>query len=1115
MSSGAEASIANPVFTPGTSLAAALKTTGLDWTTSPGAAWVGRSEGGAQSGWLSLGQETWLETTVSGPAYVSFLWRSSLLPFTFLLDGRVADQAPLSGYNNYRPRLLIPAGEHVLRWRFGIPADYSSRGPSVRLPDFFTEAVVPLAEALDDDYVWTTSGDGIWHGQTATAQFGGFAASSGDLVSGETSVIETTVDGPGTLSFFWKLTGTGTYDTFTFFLDGVAQHEVGGVRDWDLRFQPISSGQHTLRWEFRTDVGTELSRRAFLDKVRVFTTPTLGEALDNTDLAWTTEGDAPWFGQSEVSVFGGDAARSGFLQATGQTSTLTTTIAGPAYLSFDWRSSDMEDLSLIVDGSVRSIRRGSNSWEKGGLVLPAGTHDVRWTFESRLSFFWQHNCGWLDHVKVLPLVPLGEALDSEELTWTTGGDGFFGGQSGDFVRGGSAARSSILENGQTTYLETQMTGPGLLSFSLKMGGLTLGVTLLVDGKERGWYWDVRDWERQTYELPAGTHTLRWEYRGSLGWEDTVLLDAVRPPLIVVSPAGGELWAPGSQKTIRWDGVLKSEPIVGIGLYRGEVLVRTLADATENNGVFSWDVPADLEPGDDYSVRIATPDESQQGQSALFAIGEPLTAPASKLVVPQALWAKAPGLATRLALLDATGGTTISATFAYGGGLVRGPFPLWVSAGGAGEGVFFDNVLATLEELDGETFTYRGKSGALILEAQDADHRFLASAVLLNGATSMEVPVLYPDSPAFSAAVARPTLIQNLTSTAAYRSLVQIFNPAAEPVNAAFELRTAKGALIGKKFTKTLGGLDTQSFDPFKSAGKPYPSFSWDNVTLVINPLSGGGSVMALGTTVTQATRDPSPHLAVPLAGVFPNSPSDSLVLPAASWAVLPRKQTLLTHVQITDVTGGSQVWVTFTGEDGTSRGPYQLWNNTGGTLRSALFRNILSSVDRLDASAYGYKGKTGSLRFATQDAGHLLLVTSRTLAGKVGSTFQAGSPRSAAAAVEPGEPAVIQELANDDQSASRIRCVSLEGEQTTVAFQLVDELNQPVGAVFSKVFAPSLPVSFDPFAEAGEAFPESVTTRARLEIGPADAAARIWCIGEVTSRTNGDLSYRSPASWLP
>jgi hypothetical protein len=62
---------------------------------------------------------------------------------------------------------------------------------------------------------------------------------------------------------------------------------------------------------------------------------TLGEAVDNVALSWTTGGDANWVGQTDISYFGGDAAQSGAITDI-QSTWLQTTVSGPGSLSFYW-----------------------------------------------------------------------------------------------------------------------------------------------------------------------------------------------------------------------------------------------------------------------------------------------------------------------------------------------------------------------------------------------------------------------------------------------------------------------------------------------------------------------------------------------------------------------------------------------------------------------------------------------------------------------------------------------------------------------------------------------------------------------------------------------------------
>src|ERR1019366_6777917 len=62
-----------------------------------------------------------------------------------------------------------------------------------------------LAQALNTtNLTWTTSGAfGGWYSETTTTHDGVSAADSGSVHSSGTSTLQTTVTGPGTLTFWW------------------------------------------------------------------------------------------------------------------------------------------------------------------------------------------------------------------------------------------------------------------------------------------------------------------------------------------------------------------------------------------------------------------------------------------------------------------------------------------------------------------------------------------------------------------------------------------------------------------------------------------------------------------------------------------------------------------------------------------------------------------------------------------------------------------------------------------------------------------------------------------------------------------------------------------------
>ena len=69
-----------------------------------------------------------------------------------------------------------------------------------------THRELSLKQALDNNYLtFTTGGNASWSGQTAVSFYGGSSAQSGVLGGSQSAWLQTTVVGPGALSFSWKV----------------------------------------------------------------------------------------------------------------------------------------------------------------------------------------------------------------------------------------------------------------------------------------------------------------------------------------------------------------------------------------------------------------------------------------------------------------------------------------------------------------------------------------------------------------------------------------------------------------------------------------------------------------------------------------------------------------------------------------------------------------------------------------------------------------------------------------------------------------------------------------------------------------------------------------------
>ena len=129
---------------------------------------------------------------------------------------------------------------------------------------------ITLSQALDNIHLaFTTGGSASWSGQTAVSFYGGSSAQSGVLSDNQSAWLQTTVVGPGTLSFHWKVSSEADYDFLEVFVDDVLQPgSISGEVDWQQRSISIPAGSHIITWIYSKDVYDSLgSDCGWVDKV--------------------------------------------------------------------------------------------------------------------------------------------------------------------------------------------------------------------------------------------------------------------------------------------------------------------------------------------------------------------------------------------------------------------------------------------------------------------------------------------------------------------------------------------------------------------------------------------------------------------------------------------------------------------------------------------------------------------------------------------------------------------------------------------------------------------------------------------------------------------------------
>ncbi len=211
--------------------------------------------------------------------------------------------------------------------------------------NFTTIPTLPIGEAVDNTNLsWSTGGNASWFGQAEEYNNNSDAAESGNVSDEQTSYVQTTVSGPGNLSFYWRVSSEESWDYLKFYIDNTLQDHISGVTSWMQQTYTISSGSHTLNWSYEKDGSISQNEdRGWLDKV-VFTSTTQNQAPD------APTNPSPADGSTGIST----------------SPTLSADVSDPEGDTMDVSFYDASDDSLI--GSNSNVNNGTTSVSWSGLL---------------------------------------------------------------------------------------------------------------------------------------------------------------------------------------------------------------------------------------------------------------------------------------------------------------------------------------------------------------------------------------------------------------------------------------------------------------------------------------------------------------------------------------------------------------------------------------------------------------------------------------------------------------------------------------------------------------------------------------------------------------------------
>jgi hypothetical protein len=130
-------------------------------------------------------------------------------------------------------------------------------------------ATVPLPFALNNsNLVWTNQASPVWYGQTNISHDGVAAAQTFFVTNGQQAVLNTTVTGPGTLSFWCKVSSQPDADFLSFSVNGTNRLVLSGELAWEQHSFYLGAGQVNLSWSYSKDAnGSAGQDAAWLDEV--------------------------------------------------------------------------------------------------------------------------------------------------------------------------------------------------------------------------------------------------------------------------------------------------------------------------------------------------------------------------------------------------------------------------------------------------------------------------------------------------------------------------------------------------------------------------------------------------------------------------------------------------------------------------------------------------------------------------------------------------------------------------------------------------------------------------------------------------------------------------------
>jgi subtilisin family serine protease len=239
---------------PNDDFANAIAISGLNLTTQGINTGASREPGEPNHARAGGGQSVWWRWTAPETTLVTVFTAGSQMDTTLAVyTGSEVSALVLVGGNDNR----APTGSSsAVTFKAIQGTSYSIAVEGVtRLSGNVNLGLLSFADAADSESLpWDDSGSTArWESQRESSHDAVDALVSGLVEDGQSSTVATSVTGPGTLGFWWRVSSQSGSDFLRVLLDGVAVSSISGDSTWALVEVPIPEGLHVITWSYSKD----------------------------------------------------------------------------------------------------------------------------------------------------------------------------------------------------------------------------------------------------------------------------------------------------------------------------------------------------------------------------------------------------------------------------------------------------------------------------------------------------------------------------------------------------------------------------------------------------------------------------------------------------------------------------------------------------------------------------------------------------------------------------------------------------------------------------------------------------------------------------------------------